>query len=1080
MSAAHDPCPASADTPRPEHPRPDFLRADWINLNGPWEFAFDPGNVGEYHGWFRPGSRHFNRRITVPFCWESRLSGLAATEYRGAGWYRRTVEVPPQWSGRRVLLKFGAVDWQARVWLNGRQVGEHEGGYTPFELDVTDHLHPGPNTLVVRAFDITGPDIPTGKQTGWYTHCSGIWQTVWLEAMGAAHFTTVHLTPDVDGSAVGVRAVIDNRGAPGRHFLHLEPAEPDGPRLSRPVDLVRGRNELRLRTGLAAPRLWSPQSPHLYGVTLRLVRDGAELDAVGTYFGMRKVHRAALPGSPREFVHLNNRPVFLAGVLDQSYHPEGVYTYPSEQAILDDLKIAKAAGYDFVRLHIKIDEPRLLYWADRLGLMLMCDIPNFAHFGRMSRITWQETFDAALERDWNHPSIIAWCLFNETWGLQPMQEPQVRFVEQMYHRAKEADPTRLVEDHSPCNYDHVVSDLNSWHFYINEYDRAREHVRHFMSRAYEGSPYNCVEGCVQGVEPVINSEYGGIDAGMGDRDVSWSLKFLTNELRMQPALGGYVYTELQDIEWEHNGVVRYDRSPKEFGYDAWFPGFSVADINGADFAAIDSHPAPRVKPGAPFEADVHFSHWGPAAIAEAVLHWELDALDAAGRTHRIDGGSAGFRPKRWGVIRAGRASVRTPGFNAVGTLKVWVTARGDDGAVRTVARNYINLDVYDGAPPMRDCPDDRSVRLGWDPQAFCAAEWSLGEGTLHRDKVAGMGSGRFAYRLRLPAALDPASLESAALVFEAGAAAGPEKVDARFKDFPWSRRRPSDYPQTDETKFPTDLTVTVNGVPAASLTLPDDPADARGVLSHLHTLDPGSYGFLTRVGITGPALEEIRRAGPGGAITVSFEIPESAANRGGLSLYGRRMGRYPCDPSLELRSRAAVDRAGIEAESGPVAVDVLIEEVPTAEHGPVRWRWTTAAPGDGWFRPDYDDTRWVEGPAGFGRDPGNLPAPQARALRTRWDTDGIWLRREVELPDRPDRVRLRISHDKDAVVYVNGRPVFEGRGYLTDYREARLPPEAVAQFRPGRNVIAVHCRQTEGGQFIDVGLRYSLPRPAMV
>ena len=665
----------NTDIPRPEYPRPDFQRGtsegiDWICLNGTWEFAFDPDDTGEQEKWFTADSP-WTLKIQVPYPWES-LAAWGEEEqadnenylsknayltpeevtcggiersgnYREAprhtiGWYRKTVSVPETWNGKRTILTFGAVDWHAKVWVNGEYIGEHENGYLPFELDITDALTPGASTvIVVRAYDAQdhGEQL-AGKQIGWYERTSGIWQTVYLEPRNATYIKQCHITPDIDNSTATLDITIDGEVSAGT-TLNYQCVSPVGEiAVSGQQSAVKGiRTETTLTIPINIPRehlhLWDVDTPHLYNVTLTLTSEESVIDRVFTYFGMRKVSIAKAPGGDYQYIYLNNRPVYLLGALNQSFNPEGVYTFLTDEAIRRDIERAKEFGFNFLRLHIKVDEPRLYYWADKLGMLFMCDIPNFGSYTEEAQARFVETLRGNIARDYNHPSIISWCNFNETWGLggreyKEMPERQ-EWVREMYHLAKSLDETRLIEDNSPCLYDHVETDINSWHFYINDYEQAKEHIANVVQETYPGSAFNYVGGNVQTDAPLINSEYGGISAGAGDKDVSWCFKYLTNELRLHPKICGYIYTELQDIEWEHNGFMNYDRSIKAFGYD-------YLDINTLDFIAIDYPPGKTVAPGERIKADIYASHFSHKTITETTLHWQLDTMSATGHVTR--------------------------------------------------------------------------------------------------------------------------------------------------------------------------------------------------------------------------------------------------------------------------------------------------------------------------------------------------------------------------------------------------------------------------------------------------------------
>jgi len=916
------------------------MREPWLNLNGRWRFTFDPHNVGEQKRWYRRPSPQaasrggaaqlsaeedpFGLEITVPFPWESRLSGLSAKAYKGAAWYQRSLEVPSDWAERAPeggpprwrltpWLCFGAVDWHARVWVNGRFAGEHSGGYTPFSLDLGRFVQPGePATLTVRAFDACDADTPLGKQTyDWYTPSSGIWQTVWLEGRPAAHLSRLHVTPGLEKASFGVTVEADPGAVGSAYRLAVTSVDGSFPETARQVVLEGARTEATLEVAVPDPKLWSPERPHLYDCTVRLEPEngaGVAADEVRTYFGLRAISRGCWEENPFEYVLLNGEPVYLRGALDQALHPGGLHTYPSDEAIRADVQLAKDLGLNMLRCHIKVNEPRYYYWADRLGVLIMYDLPSTSVYTPTACVNWERTFREALERDYSHPSIFSWILFNETWGLEEHQTaPSWAWVARMFDLAKGLDPTRLVEDNSACLFDHVKTDLNTWHFYVDDYDRARREVSRLVEETYEGSPFNYVghryghvEGAAsykQGREPLLNSEYAGLGASGGDKDVAYTFKFLTTELRRHPKVCGYVYTELSDIEWEHNGFVNYDRSEKRFGYDGFFPEMGVRDLTGADFVGLDCPPCQTLPPGSRFSAPAFVSHWD-SPLQGARLCWRVTGVGRFGERLELGEGGRVVQPRRYGVTDVGLIEARLPGEAALVTVALWL--EDADGRVR--ARNYVNVDVHGegSAQEVERTPCGYALRFR--PSDFSRSSWpqpALGPGG---DKFGAGGAGWVEYELALPGELDLGTVRALRLLFEAGACTAWGRLG--WKERPYGRT--GNYPQTEAQGLPSDLLVSVNGVPlsGAPVRLPDDPADARGVLSaHLHpNFEYASYGFLTRLEGDAETVRRILAADQGGELTVRFEIPHTAAARGGLNLYGARMGAFPLAPTVLLET----------------------------------------------------------------------------------------------------------------------------------------------------------------------------------
>ena len=552
--------------PRPEYPRPQWVRADWLNLNGEWEFAEDPDLSGEEGGW--ASGRPLAGRIVVPFAPESRLSGIGKTDFMPCVWYRRVFRVPETWEGKRVLLHFGAVDYEASVWVNGRLVGEHRGGYSPFHFDITQHLRAGDNELVVRAVDDTrSPLQPSGKQSDrresyrcLYTRTTGIWQTVWLEAAPQVRLDRARLVPDLDGRRLLLRVWVEGGGG---GFVVAAAAQSEGETIAADEAPADG-GAATLVLGLPEVRPWSPEDPFLYHLEVTL-RGGAEtVDRVESYFGMRKVHLAP------PAIHLNHRPVFQRLVLDQGYYPDGIYTAPDDTALRRDIELSKAMGFNGARLHEKVFEPRFLYWADRLGYLVWGEYPNWgldhSHPEALERMLpeWLEV----LARDFNHPSIVGWCPFNET---PADQRPDLL---RTIHRATKAiDPTRPVIDTS--GYVHVETDVDDCHSYEQDPEKFAALFRDF---AAGGAPYrNSEHDAPHRGQPYFVSEYGGIwwnpgqkddrAWGYGDRPTSAEeflsrYRALTETLLNHPRMCGFCYTQLYDIEQEVNGLYTYDRQPK--------------------------------------------------------------------------------------------------------------------------------------------------------------------------------------------------------------------------------------------------------------------------------------------------------------------------------------------------------------------------------------------------------------------------------------------------------------------------------------------------------------------------------------
>jgi len=559
-----------SDTPpRPEYPRPQLVRAEWLNLNGRWEFELDPGCSGEERG--LAGELPYSREILVPFCPESPLSGLGLRDFMPCVWYRRRFRVPEAWSGRSLALHCGAVDYDATVWLNGARVGTHRGGYTPFRLDLTPHLRPGDNTLVLRAVDDTrDPLQPSGKQSpGYtssgcvYTRTTGLWQTVWLEPLPAAHVESVRFYAQLDAGQVILHARLSG-DLTGRSLRvrALAAGEPVGQ-----VELPAHRAVTGV-VPLAAVRRWCPADPFLYELELELRSGEQTVDRVESYCGLRAVEISG----PR--ILLNGQPLFQRLVLDQGFYPEGVYTAPSDEALRRDIELAQAAGFNGARLHQKVFEPRFLYWADRLGYLVWGEYADwgldYSHPAALERVLAE--WPTVIERDFNHPSIVGWCPFNET---PPTQNPEL--LRTVYRLTKALDPTRPALDTS--GHVHVETEVYDCHSYVQDpaafaalFAAARSGGEVFRTCPEHDAPYRG--------QPYLCSEYGGIWWNPGaEDDRSWGYggtegrprsveeflarhRGLTEALLFHPGLCGFCYTQLYDVEQEVNGLYTYDRRPK--------------------------------------------------------------------------------------------------------------------------------------------------------------------------------------------------------------------------------------------------------------------------------------------------------------------------------------------------------------------------------------------------------------------------------------------------------------------------------------------------------------------------------------
>ena len=585
------------DIPKPEYPRPQLVRDEWLNLNGWWQFEIDQGDSGLERGL---RDRDLESRILVPFAPESAASGVENTDFLRAVWYRRVVTIPAHWVGQDVRLHFGAVDHDATVWVNGTEVARHRGGFSPFSCDLTGIVAPGEEaTIVLRARDTPNEVQARGKQATWfantgchYTRTTGIWQTVWLEPVPRAHLRALTIVPQRADASFTVTAQVSHHAA----GLSMQVEVHDAESLVSTAQVA--SDDLAPRVTVPIPadrvRLWHPGDPHLYDLVVRLHDSGSTIDEVRSYAGLRSV---AIDGNR---VLINGEPVFQRLVLDQGYWPDTLMTAPDDDALRRDIELAMRAGFNGARLHQKVFEERYYYHADRLGYLVWGEFGDWGASGAGPRGNNQQptaSFVAqwleVLERDRSHPSIIGWCPLNETFQELTDHITQLDDVTAaMYLATKLADPTRPVIDAS--GYSHRVrgADIYDSH----SYEQDPEVFARQQSGLAEGTPWvNDLEGATMSLpyagQPYFVSEYGGIwwnaelaaiaaakhaEGGEDDREGSWGYgvrvrtleewhaRFagLTRVLLENPDMFGYCYTQLTDTFQEENGIYDFNRRPK--------------------------------------------------------------------------------------------------------------------------------------------------------------------------------------------------------------------------------------------------------------------------------------------------------------------------------------------------------------------------------------------------------------------------------------------------------------------------------------------------------------------------------------
>jgi len=547
--------------PRSEHPDPQFQRKDWLNLNGEWDFEFDFGNSGLRAGVLEKDE--WSRKINVPFCPESKLSGIEYTDFIAAVWYRKSVTVTEAQLEGRVLIHFGAVDYETYLYVNGEEVGYHKGGYTSFTFDITEFMTAGENVIAVNARDdVRDPLVPRGKQSELYnshgcdyTRTTGIWQTVWLEFVPKAYVKSFKLFPDTVNATLGVSAVVEGEGAFKAEAFY------DGRLVGSFEKTAAGFVSGDIK--LSETHLWEVGCGRLYD--LKITFGG---DEISSYFGLRDIR---IDGYK---VLINGKSVFQRLVLDQGFYADGIYTAPSDEALEKDIRLSLAVGFNGARLHQKVFEPRFLYHCDRLGYIVWGEFGNwgldYSRDGALEAMLpqWCES----VARDFNHPAIVGWCPFNETWDRDGRKQND-ELLRIVYRVTKQLDETRPCIDTSG-NF-HVETDIFDVHDYEQKVEIFKGNYDRLMTEGvlFERFPDRQE---YDGKKPAFVSEYGGIQWSLGSRGDAWGYgnapkseqefidryKGLTDALLDNERMFGFCYTQLYDIEQEQNGLYYYDRSPK--------------------------------------------------------------------------------------------------------------------------------------------------------------------------------------------------------------------------------------------------------------------------------------------------------------------------------------------------------------------------------------------------------------------------------------------------------------------------------------------------------------------------------------
>ena len=559
--------------PRSEHPRPDRMRKDWLCLNGKWGFETDNAKIGVFKNYYERAS--LEGEITVPFCPESKLSGVQHTDFMNAVWYRRDFTVPAEWAGKRVLFHVDACDYKTTVYINGKKAGTHSGGYTPFAFDITDLLFESGNFVTIYAEDdVRSERQVAGKQSNRlfsyacsYTRTTGIWQTVWLEAVEKAHIKSYKAFPNIANTSVSLEVLTqDALGA----TLQIQ-AYYGGKLMGEAQAKVRSASTT-VSIQLSEAHLWECGKGELYDLVFTLEKDGKQ-DVMEGYFGLREISLSKENG-----LAINGKTVFGRFVLDQGFYPDGIYTAPTDEALVFDIKASMACGFNGARLHQKVFEPRFLYHADRLGYMVWAETGNWGldHTLEENIYNFLPEWLEEVERDFSHPSVIGWCPFNETWNKHG-REHCVHFLDTVYDVTKAIDSTRPVITSSGA-FPTERTDVHDVHDYEQDVEKFRFNYSQIENGIINDQLYRMDRRrqFYKTELPVFVSEYGGIGWIMEKDGSAWGygksveneeeffarLRGLTDVLLDNGKIFAFCYTQLTDVEQEQNGLLTYGRKFK--------------------------------------------------------------------------------------------------------------------------------------------------------------------------------------------------------------------------------------------------------------------------------------------------------------------------------------------------------------------------------------------------------------------------------------------------------------------------------------------------------------------------------------
>lgn len=807
------------------------------------------------------------------------MSGVGEKDKKGTGYYRRYEDYKK--GNGRLFLVFEGVDYECEVKVNGMDIGSHIGGYSCFEFDITDAWENGKkNEICVKATDYDLPHQMYGKQG--YGNSRGIWQDVYLQERPESYIDKFVFSTKIDGT---VNLDVKVCGEFDKIALETEVGE-----------FFSENSSFSFK--IENPVLWDTENPYLYDCKLKLY-SGDDVDEIETYFGIREIGYDDFGG--KKYITVNKKPIFIISALDQSFHPDSFFTLPNADYAKEEILRAKDIGLNSLRIHIKTEDRRKLFWADKLGILIMEDMPCFwGDPGDIAREHFEKQMYEIVERDINHPAVFYWVIFNETWGLRTQIDDKTaeytketqEWVRRLYYDLKKYDPTRLVEDNSPCRRDHVETDVNTWHFYRNGYEIVKGECDRVSESFVVGSKENYIGDNIMTDIPVINSEcgnYWNIEGSAGDSDLSWHYKYMINEFRLHERIGGYVFTEFKDVPNEFNGLYRIDDTPKFFGFNNYIKDMTIKDIHSMDYIGFDYPPITALKPNDTANVPLFISSMSDINHGKNMkVEWQAELKKYDGSCVVYDKGAYRISYCRFGTTMLEKLNLCMPDEDGIVVLKLFLKDDRDD----IVMRNFLlfNIEKESGQISIDEIKTEGFMKV-----------WKVQNG----NKLNCIGKGNVLLEL------DKKSLligeNGVNIFFEAASRRILKReldnsvYDTTKTDLEYIRgyevdrgENPNSFFMTGVEKHSSKITIFADNYKIDEFELEDCPADSSGCLSWLyqnddkHLDEAGSYGYIVKLKLDNELLEKLPQV---------FNIKIQADD--GISVFGRKSGAYPVEISIK-------------------------------------------------------------------------------------------------------------------------------------------------------------------------------------